>query len=694
MSLDIIFKVDYQTIKRVDNQKVVADSQNYLYAKFIFESDDWNGIITALFNDTKTLLDKDNRCLVPFNVIKYPSFTTSVFCGSLHTANECVVNVEKSGYKEGSEPPSPTPDLYDQLVQLVGEQADKAEEQANTAKEQADVATKQANLAKESEKKAESYAYTATVKANAVIEKVNEAAELLDDLDIAVDEAEKAKLDLTNLTNTAKQDLTNLTDKSKKEITDLVNSEKAGITQTSTTEKNAIKALSVNEQGNINKLVDSKKLEIRQTGSAESAKLTELSSDEKIDIVALSNSEQTKISNFAENKKTELTSAGATIKNDINTIGEAKKQELENIAGKMPRPSENNTWETFNPDTGKYEDTGRPSRGEKGETGEQGIQGIQGIPGQDGFSPTVTVNPIENGNEVTITDVDGDKKFTVKDGKDSSFEASSTGNPCIATDSSENDMSEIVIYGQSSQNGTPTPDSPIDIIDKEIRTITVSNGADLTQTITLSEPLTLRGIPDENGNVTINGSKYTTDTIEQRDGVYGVCRRVKEYITNINRWYVYDAYKGFRNDSLFEVVATRTNALCDRFVRDKTVFHDTPDSFWAGVNNTSFYILNTRFYNAELPDKGLSDLKSFNEQNPIKIVNICNEIFTPLPETDQQALKSLKSCYPTTVCVTDDSTFVKITYKADTKNYIDGKINALDSRISALEANLNALGGI
>ena len=55
-----------------------------------------------------------------------------------------------------------------------------------------------------------------------------------------------------------------------------------------------------------------------------------------------------------------------------------------------------------------------------------------------------------------------------------SFETSSTGNPCIATDSAEGDISEIVIYGQSSQNGTPTPDSPVDIIDKEIRIITVS----------------------------------------------------------------------------------------------------------------------------------------------------------------------------------------------------------------------------
>lgn len=74
------------------------------------------------------------------------------------------------------------------------------------------------------------------------------------------------------------------------------------------------------------------------------------------------------------------------------------------IPGKTPHIGENGNW--FIGET----DTGNPSRGENGEPGK---------PGADGYSPTVTVDDIEGGHRVTITDKDGDKVFDVMDGKDS-----------------------------------------------------------------------------------------------------------------------------------------------------------------------------------------------------------------------------------------------------------------------------------
>lgn len=43
----------------------------------------------------------------------------------------------------------------------------------------------------------------------------------------------------------------------------------------------------------------------------------------------------------------------------------------------------------------------------------------QNIKGEDGFSPTVTITPIQGGNRVTITDADGDHEFDVMDGSGS-----------------------------------------------------------------------------------------------------------------------------------------------------------------------------------------------------------------------------------------------------------------------------------
>lgn len=51
--------------------------------------------------------------------------------------------------------------------------------------------------------------------------------------------------------------------------------------------------------------------------------------------------------------------------------------------------------------------------GPTGPAGPQGERGEQGNPGNDGFSPTVTVEDIEGGRRVTITDKDGDKFFEV-----------------------------------------------------------------------------------------------------------------------------------------------------------------------------------------------------------------------------------------------------------------------------------------
>ena len=76
-------------------------------------------------------------------------------------------------------------------------------------------------------------------------------------------------------------------------------------------------------------------------------------------------------------------------------------------------------------------DTGKPSRGEQGPQGPAGADGArgpegpqgpagadgaQGPAGADGFSPTVTTTPIENGTRVAITDAYGEHTFDVLNG--------------------------------------------------------------------------------------------------------------------------------------------------------------------------------------------------------------------------------------------------------------------------------------
>lgn len=116
----LFFTVDKQIITRRDNEKVVRDSQNYLYINFSF-SEDWTGTKTAVFkgksgNAFNVLIDENGSCLVPWEVLTEEYFEVSAFCGDLITANVVKVFTIESGYAIGEESRTPTPDIYAQII--------------------------------------------------------------------------------------------------------------------------------------------------------------------------------------------------------------------------------------------------------------------------------------------------------------------------------------------------------------------------------------------------------------------------------------------------------------------------------------------------------------------------------------------------------------------------------------------------
>lgn len=133
--ITLAFLLDHQVISRSDKNTVVAGSKNYVRARFILRTDDWARPITAIFGGYAQLLDDNNECTVPWEVLQQPGkVEVSAFCGDLHTANIAVVPVEKTGYKSGETPKDPTPNVYDQLAKMVQEAVDTA----NSVREDAD----------------------------------------------------------------------------------------------------------------------------------------------------------------------------------------------------------------------------------------------------------------------------------------------------------------------------------------------------------------------------------------------------------------------------------------------------------------------------------------------------------------------------------------------------------------------------
>ena len=109
-----------------DDTSVVADSRNYLAARFCFDNT-WQGVEkTAVFSQgdkVYNMLLEGDMCRIPAEVISEGAFYVSVFGGDLITADKIQIDVTESGLLEGVAPPVPTPDIYNQLVERVAAEA-------------------------------------------------------------------------------------------------------------------------------------------------------------------------------------------------------------------------------------------------------------------------------------------------------------------------------------------------------------------------------------------------------------------------------------------------------------------------------------------------------------------------------------------------------------------------------------------
>ena len=76
----------------------------------------------------------------------------------------------------------------------------------------------------------------------------------------------------------------------------------------------------------------------------------------------------------------------------------------------------------------------------------------------------------------------------------------------------------------------------------------------------------------------------------------------------------------------------------------------------------------------------VQEFKTWLAENPLVLVyETTSTEFVPIPQSEQNAIRALKAYYPTTVITADGGEpdpDIKVTYTADTKNYIDGKVSA------------------
>lgn len=116
------FDVVNQKIIRKDNNYVVANSQFYLQMDFNFTAD-WQGFgktITFIGSGKKYSigLNTEDNCVVPYDVIKSPSFSFSIkgiLDDVIITTGVVTIPIKPSGETKGVTPTDPPKQMYDGL---------------------------------------------------------------------------------------------------------------------------------------------------------------------------------------------------------------------------------------------------------------------------------------------------------------------------------------------------------------------------------------------------------------------------------------------------------------------------------------------------------------------------------------------------------------------------------------------------
>ena len=129
--MTLIFYVNNQslTISPI-KQEIVSDSKNYLKARFIFQTTDWNNdkLKYALFSHNGKTYKKylgiedglaSNECFISPEVIKAGEFSVSVFCEDYITTNTVMIPVKQSGYTEKIVNQVATPSVMEQMNTLM-----------------------------------------------------------------------------------------------------------------------------------------------------------------------------------------------------------------------------------------------------------------------------------------------------------------------------------------------------------------------------------------------------------------------------------------------------------------------------------------------------------------------------------------------------------------------------------------------
>lgn len=241
---------------------------------------------------------------------------------------------------------------------------------------------------------------------------------------------------------------------------------------------------------------------------------------------------------------------------------------------------------------------------------------------------------------------------------------SAAGTSVVVTDASDQALAGLRIFGRSTQDGTPTPETPVAIKSVENPTVTVDG-----QTLELTH--TLPGIPvSSDGNYTdSDGQQWICDEIDLARGVY--VQRVGELIfTGDESWSKSQYYENTVQKSR-SGLESGSAYLCNMYAENTlNVNHGVVIGGAINVRD-DVYAVDVDTWKTHLKEL-------YAAGTPVIVVGVLTSpIETPLTEAEIAAYRDLHTNKPNTTVLNDAGAWMSVDYVADTKLYIDHKIAAL-----------------
>lgn len=166
-------------------------------------------------------------------------------------------------------------------------------------------------------------------------------------------------------------------------------------------------------------------------------------------------------------------------------------------------------------------------------------------------------------------------------------------------------------------------------------------------------------------------------------------------LTGNENWIAYSDYKSFY--TVDYDILLKPNPYCTHYIYGNPTASDNNNIYaiGAGAYYNSLWIKDNRF-NMNLQDFKAYLSDAYTKGDPVTVLYDSKATeFVPLPQSEQNAIRALKTYYPTTVITVDGGEVdpdIKVTYTADTKNYIDNKfgktINAMQTKLLELESRV------